>query len=60
MPEPATLLMGEFVTHDVRRLLIGKPEALAWEPGQGTEVRIAGTIRLEFGARLLLGQGFGA
>lgn len=40
MPDAATLLMSEFVTHDVPRLLISKPEALAWEPGQGIEVRI--------------------
>lgn len=40
MPKPATLLMSEFVTHDVRRLLLSKPDDLVWEPGQGIEVMI--------------------
>jgi ferredoxin-NADP reductase len=40
MSYDATLLMSEFVTHDVRRLLLSRPEGLDWQPGQGIEVRI--------------------
>ena len=40
MTYDVTLLMSEFVTHDVRRLLLTRPEGLDWEPGQGIEVRI--------------------
>jgi cytochrome-b5 reductase len=40
MTYTARLLMTEFVTHDVRRLLISRPEGLEWEPGQGVEVAI--------------------
>jgi cytochrome-b5 reductase len=40
MSKPTTLLMSELVTHDVRRLLLTKPEGLSWKPGQGIEVRI--------------------
>jgi ferredoxin-NADP reductase len=40
MPHEATLLMREFVTHDVQRLLLSRPEGLDWEPGQGIELAI--------------------
>jgi cytochrome-b5 reductase len=36
----STLLMNEFVTHDVRRLVLTKPEGFAFEPGQGVELAI--------------------
>jgi cytochrome-b5 reductase len=38
MPYPAKLLMTEFVTHDVRRLVLSRPEDLDWMPGQGIEL----------------------
>ncbi len=40
MSYDATLLMTEFVTHDVQRLLLTRPDGLDWHPGQGVEVRI--------------------
>jgi len=40
MSYDATLLMTEFVTHDVQRLLLSRPNGLDWEPGQGIELRI--------------------
>jgi len=40
MPDTATLLMSGFVTHDVKRFLLSKPEGLEWQPGQGIEVII--------------------
>lgn len=40
MPTPVKLLMSEFVTHDVRRLLIERPPGLDWQPGQGIELMI--------------------
>lgn len=40
MSHDATLLMTEFVTHDVQRLLLTRPEGLDWQPGQGVEVHI--------------------
>ena len=40
MPKASTLLLSEFVTHDVRRLLLSRPEGLDWEPGQGIELMI--------------------
>lgn len=36
-----TLLMSEFVTHDVRRLVVSRPEGFSFEPGQGVELAIA-------------------
>jgi cytochrome-b5 reductase len=36
MAHAVTLLMTEFVTHDVKRLLLSKPEGWVWRPGQGT------------------------
>lgn len=40
MSHEATLLMTEFVTHDVQRLLLTRPEGLDWQPGQGVELFI--------------------
>lgn len=40
MSHDATLLMTEFVTHDVQRLLLTRPEGLDWQPGQGVELFI--------------------
>ncbi|WPL18425.1 Naphthalene 1,2-dioxygenase system ferredoxin--NAD(+) reductase component [Thiorhodovibrio winogradskyi] len=40
MSHDATLLMTEFVTHDVQRLLLTRPEGLDWQPGQGVEIHI--------------------
>ncbi len=40
MSHDATLLMTEFVTHDVQRLLLTRPDGLDWQPGQGVEVFI--------------------
>ncbi len=34
----ATLLMSEFVTHDVKRLVITRPDGLDYRPGQGVEL----------------------
>ncbi|MEF8846942.1 MAG: FAD-binding oxidoreductase [Candidatus Paceibacterota bacterium] len=35
------ILMTEFVTHDVKRFIIEKPENYEFEPGQATEVAVA-------------------
>ncbi|MCG6943512.1 MAG: flavodoxin reductase [Thiohalocapsa sp.] len=40
MPDKATLLMREFVTHDVQHLLLSRPDGLHWQPGQGIELAI--------------------
>lgn len=42
MSEPCavTLLMSEFVTHDVRRFLVSRPPGFNFEPGQGVELAI--------------------
>lgn len=40
MTYPATLLMSEFVTHDVKRFVVSKPEGFGFEPGQGVELAI--------------------
>jgi cytochrome-b5 reductase len=37
---PVTLLMSEFVTHDVKRLLLSRPPAFTFEAGQGVELAI--------------------
>jgi cytochrome-b5 reductase len=44
MSYEATLLTREFVTHDVQRLLLTRPTALDWQPGQGIELAISATI----------------
>jgi len=36
-----TLMMSEFVTHDVRRFIVTRPEGFEFEPGQGVELAIA-------------------
>jgi len=35
-----TLLLSEFVTHDVRRLIVSRPDDFGCEPGQGVELAI--------------------
>ncbi|HMM47655.1 MAG TPA: FAD-binding oxidoreductase [Thiobacillaceae bacterium] len=40
MQHRVTLLMSEFVTHDVKRFIISKPEGFSWVPGQGVELAI--------------------
>lgn len=35
-----TLLMSEFVTHDVKRFVFSKPSGFRFEPGQGVELAI--------------------
>lgn len=40
MPYDSTLLMREFVTHDVKRFVLSRPDGLDWEPGQGIELSI--------------------
>ena len=36
-----TLMMSEFVTHDVRRFIVARPQGFEFEPGQGVELAIA-------------------
>lgn len=40
MNHTVTLLMSEFVTHDVKRLIVSKPEDFSFQPGQGVELAI--------------------
>lgn len=40
MNHAVTLLMSQFVTHDVRRFIVSKPAGFAWTPGQGVELAI--------------------
>lgn len=40
MNHPTTLLMKEFVTHDVLRLILRRPEGFVFEPGQGVDLSI--------------------
>ncbi|WP_096527034.1 FAD-binding oxidoreductase [Candidatus Nitrosoglobus terrae] len=40
MTYTVTLLMAEFVTHDVKRFIIEKPSLLNYQPGQGVELII--------------------
>ncbi len=40
MPYSATSLMSEFVTRDVKRSVISKPEGFTFDPGQGIELAI--------------------
>jgi cytochrome-b5 reductase len=35
-----TLLMSEFVTHDVKRFIVKKPQGFSFKPGQGVELAI--------------------
>jgi ferredoxin-NADP reductase len=39
-PHRVTLLMSEFVTHDVRRFLVSKPPGFSFEAGQAVELAI--------------------
>ena len=57
-----TLLMSEFVTHDVKRLLVSRPPGFTFEPGQGVELAINRpqwqiTARLSSEGRLSLSKG---
>jgi len=40
MPFTSRLLMTEFVTHDVKRFIVERPEGLDYKPGQGVELTI--------------------
>jgi ferredoxin-NADP reductase len=40
MEHRVTLLMSEFVTHDVKRFILTRPEGFTFEPGQGVELAI--------------------
>lgn len=40
MAYPVTLLLSEFVTHDVRRLILTRPDGFDFVPGQGVELAI--------------------
>src|SRR4030065_1621577 len=37
MDHTVTLLMNQFVTHDVKRFIVSKPKGLSVDPGQGVE-----------------------
>ncbi|MDZ7753414.1 MAG: FAD-binding oxidoreductase [Gammaproteobacteria bacterium] len=40
MDHHVTLLMSEFVTHDVKRFIVSRPESFSFEPGEGVELAI--------------------
>lgn len=40
MDYTVTILMTEFVTHDVKRFILSKPAGFTWLPGQGVELAI--------------------
>ncbi|MEJ2346363.1 MAG: FAD-binding oxidoreductase [Gammaproteobacteria bacterium] len=40
MSHTITLLMSEFVTHDVKRFIVSRPEGVCFEAGQGVELAI--------------------
>ncbi len=40
MEHRCTLLMSEFVTHDVKRFVLERPAGFSFEPGQGVELAI--------------------
>lgn len=40
MNHQVTLLMSSFVTHDVKRFIVTRPDGLEFEPGQGVELAI--------------------
>jgi cytochrome-b5 reductase len=40
MTHEVTLLMSGFVTHDVRRFIVSRPDGFEFEPGQGVELAI--------------------
>lgn len=39
-PQTVTLLMSQFVTHDVKRFIVTRPLGFAFQPGQGVELSI--------------------
>lgn len=39
-PHVVTLLMSEFVTHDVKRFVLSRPSGFSFRPGQGVELAI--------------------
>lgn len=40
MAHKTTLLMSEFVTHDVKRFVLSKPDGFDFQPGQGVELAL--------------------
>jgi ferredoxin-NADP reductase len=40
MEHHVTLLMSEFVTHDVKRFVVSRPDSFSFTPGQGVELAI--------------------
>jgi cytochrome-b5 reductase len=38
--QEVTLLMSEFVTHDVKRFILSRPNSFVFQPGQGVELAI--------------------
>jgi len=38
--QAVTLLMSEFVTHDVKRFVVNRPPEFTFEPGQGVELAV--------------------
>ncbi len=40
MEHSSILLMSEFVTHDVRRFLLSRPDGFSFTPGQGVELAV--------------------
>lgn len=40
MEHHATILMTEFITHDVKRFVISRPESFTFQPGEGVELAI--------------------
>jgi len=41
MKHTVTLLLSEFVTHDVKRFVVSKPDGFTFKPGQGVELAIS-------------------
>jgi cytochrome-b5 reductase len=39
-PQTVTLLMSEFVTHDVKRFVVSRPDGFRFKPGEGVELAI--------------------
>ena len=40
MEHHATILMTEFITHDVKRFVLSRPDGFSYQPGQGVELAI--------------------
>lgn len=49
MKHTVTILMTGFVTHDVRRFVVTRPDGLDFEPGQGVEIAVGEPHRQEKG-----------